>query len=254
MTVTSILLPHNRAGETLARSLPALDACLQAFAPYEILAIDASGDASPATPLVAALEAIPQLRILQLVQRARLGAALTVGIETAQGDQIVLLEPSTEYSSSEIKKLLQLLVRADLVYGRARRTGWAKAWRRVARIPRWALLGLEVRDPECMFWAARAEALAGLDLPRGMYRYLPNLVASRGYRVVETPCEPTSFRSSLRQVWPNPADLLAAWWLTRRPTHVGFREITSSADSASQYRGRASLIELNPPSSRRKSA
>ncbi len=73
-----------------------------------------------------------------------------------------------------------------------------------------------MRDPECLVWAARREAVAGVELPCGMYRYLATLVAARGFRVGEITV-PTPGRSvALSDGWPNPGDLLAAWWLKRR--------------------------------------
>ena len=115
-----------------------------------------------------------------------------------------------------MSSLLDELVRADLVVGRPVRHGVRKTLHRLTRIPRWCLLGLEVRDPECLVWAARREAISGLQLPRGMYRYLATLVAARGYRVGEVTV-PTQGRSiALSDGLANPFDLLAAWWFKRR--------------------------------------
>ncbi|QDU94661.1 glycosyltransferase family 2 protein [Lignipirellula cremea] len=254
MTVTSILIPHSGAGGRLADQLPMLCTHLAAAVPYEILAIDAAGATQAAPELLALAETLPALRIFQLQAKASLAAALSVGIEASQGDRLALLEAGRRYRPDELQHLFRSLSRADLVYGRTRRRGWSKAWLRVARIPRWLLLGLQVRDPDCRFWAARKEALAGLNLPRGMYRYLPNLVAARGFRVAETVCEPSSTQDALDDGWPNPGDLLAAWWLVRRTKPVEFREITIEDRSDGHDRRRANILELPSQLSRRKSA
>src|SRR5437868_14043031 len=100
--------------------------------------------------------------------------------------------------------------------GRRKSTGFRKLYERVARIPRWLLLGLESHDPDCLLWAARREAVADISLMAGMARYLPAIVANRGYRVCEAYIEHTGPRQLLQDVAPNPGDLLAAWWHCRR--------------------------------------
>jgi hypothetical protein len=127
----------------------------------------------------------------------------------------VAIEPGP-YLPSQIPSLVAGLNRADLVVGRRRRTGLAKLMHRIGRIPRWLLLGLDAHDPDCLFWAARCEALAGISLARGMGRYLPWLVARRGFRVCEQYVQHSGAHHRLQDLAPNPLDLLAAWWLCRR--------------------------------------
>jgi hypothetical protein len=156
------------------------------------------------------------VRLLRLTPACGLSAALTAGVALATGDCVVTLPAGELCSPGLLASLLDELVRADLVVGRPARQGIAKTLHRLARIPRWLVLGLEVRDPECLVWAARREAIAGLQLPRGMYRYLATLVAARGYRVAEVTV-PTPGRSvTLSDGFPNPGDLLAAWWFKCR--------------------------------------
>ena len=157
-----------------------------------------------------------RVRLLRLAPACGLSAALTAGLAVVRGDYVVTL-PAGELCSQELlTSLLDELVRADLVVGRPWRQGVAKALHRLARIPRWLLLGLEVRDPECLVWAAHREAIDGLQLPQGMYRYLATLVAARGYRVAEVTVATHGRSVALSDGWPNPCDLLAAWWIKRR--------------------------------------
>jgi glycosyltransferase involved in cell wall biosynthesis len=157
-----------------------------------------------------------RIRVLNFTPACGLSAALSAGLALASGDIIVTLPAGDGSVGAIIQLLLEELVRVDLVVGRPHRQGVHKLFHRLARIPRWLLLGLEVRDPECLVWAARREAVAGVELPCGMYRYLATLVAARGYRVGEITV-PTPGRSvMLSDGWPNPGDLLAAWWFKRR--------------------------------------
>jgi glycosyltransferase involved in cell wall biosynthesis len=183
---------------------------------YEVIVVDDASVPDNLSLLADSIASVAQVQLLRLDRTCGLSAALTVGIQAARGQYLVNLPAGKLASSDLIDPLLEGLVRADLVVGRPRRIGWRKAIHRLARIPRWFVLGLEVRDPECQVWAARREALDGLQLPRGMYRYLATLVAARGYRVGELTV-PTSGRSvQLSDGLANPGDLLAAWWLKRR--------------------------------------
>jgi hypothetical protein len=107
---------------------------------------------------------------------------------------------------------LERLTRADLVYGKRPRHGLAKLWQRVVRVPRWLLLGLEVRDPNCLYWAARREAVARLDLSGELHRHIATLVAARGFRVDEAPVH-----DDRRWWWEfsRPSALFTAWRLSR---------------------------------------
>jgi hypothetical protein len=151
--------------------------------------------------------------------------ALAAGIAAARGEVLIVSEAGEQYPPDQILVLLAQLARADLVFGRRRLGAWAKLVHRLARIPRWLLLGLEVRDPDCLFWAAHREAVEGLQLTRGMYRYVPWLVAVRGFRVSETYVEHRPQPRRWRDSRPNPGDLLAAWWLSRRSRSPAVREM-----------------------------
>jgi glycosyltransferase involved in cell wall biosynthesis len=183
---------------------------------YELIVIDDASPPGSLDQLQGLVHTQQRLRLMKLSPACGLSAALTVGLATVQGDFVVTLPAGDLDSATLIPLLLDELVRADLVVGRPVRHGVRKTLHRLLRIPRWFLLGLEVRDPECLVWAARREAIAGLQLPRGMYRYLATLVAARGYRVgevtVPTPCRSTA----LSDGFSNPLDLLAAWWFKHR--------------------------------------
>jgi hypothetical protein len=127
----------------------------------------------------------PSIRALSVARDAGLSAALAAGIAAARGDVLIAVEASRQYLPEQIEWLLKRLVRADLIIGRRTRGPLAKLALGVMQLPRRVLLGLEVRDPDCLFWAARREAVADLPLAAGMHRFLGSLVATRGYRVTE---------------------------------------------------------------------
>jgi dolichol-phosphate mannosyltransferase len=217
MTRVSLLIAQRNAASLVAGQVPiACRALHRLTGDYEVIVVDDSSIPDNFALLASALESVPQLQLLRLDRPCGLSAALTAGIHAARGQYLVNLPAGDQASVQLLQPLLEDLVRADLVVGRPRRVGWRKAIHRLMRIPRWCLLGLEVRDPECQVWAARREALDGLHLPRGMYRYLATLVSARGYRVGEITVPTTGRSVQLSDGCANPGDLLAAWWLKRR--------------------------------------
>jgi hypothetical protein len=147
--------------------------------------------------------------------------AIVAGVRAARGQAVAVIEPGERYPAAQMSGLLRGLSRADFVCGRRRRHGWPKLAERMARLPRWLLLGLDARDLGCLFWAARREVFNDLQLVPRFVRHLPALVARQGYRVdsmyVEerTPLRPSGAAGPLdRPEAPHvaSANLLSAWW------------------------------------------
>jgi hypothetical protein len=149
--------------------------------------------------------------------------AIVAGLRAARGEAVVVIEPGDRYPIAQLPLLLRGLSRADMVCGRRRRRGWSKLAERIGRFPRWLFLGLDTRDPDCLFWAARREAFNALQLLPRLIPYLPSLVARQGYRVdsVYISERPTAqARSAGEPCAPapraTPASIFAAWWTCRR--------------------------------------
>jgi glycosyltransferase involved in cell wall biosynthesis len=180
----TVLIPQRNAHQRVAGLLPRLESVLgEMSGTYEVIVID-DGSPPPAQQSLRQLQSLhPCLRLLRLDRRAGSGAALTAGIAAARGQVIVAIDLHGRYSLDDVPRLIQRLSRADAVFG-YRRAGYAaRALRAVLQLPRRLARGLLVRDPRCLFWAARHEALEGLELSGGRYRLLPEIVALSGYRV-----------------------------------------------------------------------
>lgn len=213
----SVIIPQRDRGDEVRRQLPALSSALaQLGEPYEILVIDDGSAPETLRLLNKLLDECHALRVLRLNQPSGASVAISAGLRAARGEVLIATEPGECYPAEQIPEMVAWLRRADLVVGRRRRDGLAKLRERFARLPRWLILGLESHDPDCLFWVARREVLADVTLGAGMVRYLPALVARRGYRVCETYVEHEGDKQRLQDVPPNLGDLLAAWWHCRR--------------------------------------
>jgi dolichol-phosphate mannosyltransferase len=213
----SVIIPQRNRADEVRRQLPPLTAALDGFgASYEIIIVD-DGSAHAALRLMEKLlSQFHSLRLLRLDQQAGVSVALTAGIRAARGDILVAVESGDAYPPKQITKLVEGLQRADFLAGRRRQIGLAKLWHRFARIPRWLFLGLDGHDPDCLFWAARREVFTDINLSAGAARYLPALVARRGFRACEIYVDHRGNRRPLQDVRPSPGDLLSAWWYCRR--------------------------------------
>jgi glycosyltransferase involved in cell wall biosynthesis len=247
MAEVTALIAQRNAGHIVARQVPKVRRVLEGLtSSYEMIVIDDASDPSSLRPLEALLEAEPGLRLLKFAPACGLSAALTAGLAAAEGTYVVTVPAGDDCTPELIESLLEELVRSDLVVGRPVRRGLAKVFHRIARIPRWLLLGLEVRDPECLVWAARREALVGLQLPCGMYRYLATLVAARGFRVGEITIPTTGRSVRLSDGVPNPGDLLAAWWFKRRWRQYERVVVAGAAGGGSRLRAAGLAVSVLP--------
>jgi hypothetical protein len=151
--------------------------------------------------------------------------AIVAGVRAARGQAVAVIEPGERYPVAQLAGMLRGLSRADFVCGRRRRQGWPKLAERMARLPRWLLLGLDARDPGCLFWAARREVFNDLQLVPRFVRHLPALVARQGFRVDSTYVEERAMARMAGVAAPAgqsdaphvaSANLLSAWWTCRK--------------------------------------
>jgi hypothetical protein len=152
--------------------------------------------------------------------------AIVAGLRAARGEAVVVVEPGERYPLSQLPLLLRALSRADFVCGRRRRRGWSKLIERVARVPRWLLLGQHIRDPDCLFWAARREVFNGLQVLPRLVRHLPSLVARQGFRVDNVYVEERLVSRAAGKIGSEalhadpphvaPAGVFSVWWTLRK--------------------------------------
>jgi glycosyltransferase involved in cell wall biosynthesis len=224
----SVIIPQQERGDEVRRQLPALAAALDQFAkPYEIIVVDDGSAHATLRLLEKLLSDFPSLRLLRLDDPVGVSVALTAGVRAARGEVLIAIEPGDAYPPHQISKFIDGLQRADFMAGRRRQVGLAKLWHRITRLPRWLLLGLDGHDPDCLFWAARREVLADITLSPGTARYLPALIARRGFRACETYVDYRGNWRPLQDVHSSAGDLLAAWWHCRRWCNSAAYELTA---------------------------
>jgi glycosyltransferase involved in cell wall biosynthesis len=158
--------------------------------PYEIVFVnDGSRDGT-----LARLEALqttdPRLRIVDLDGNFGEAAALSAGFAQARGRIVVTLDGDGQNDPADIPRLLaELTLGIDVVSGRRHERKEAFL-RRVlpSRVANWLIArlgGVPVHDCGCGLKVYRREVLAGVQLPRGMNRFLPAILGVDATRVRE---------------------------------------------------------------------
>jgi len=239
----SAIVPYREASDEMPRQTARVAEVLCGFGrPFEILLVeDGPSGGEPAAPIELDQNALPAVRLLRLDRRGGLSAALSAGIAAARGEVLLAMAPGDQYRAEQIGWLVERLSRADLVVGRRPRPRWMKGWLAASQLPRRLFLGLDARDPDCLFWAARREAVERLTLSAGMHRFLAPLVAARGYRVCEIHVDAAgpSRGAEHRLLSEESGSLLAAgnllytWWQRRNARPIEAREAPPHSVSAS---------------------
>ena len=132
-----------------------------------------------------------RVKVIRFKRNFGKAAALSAGFHFAKGDEIVTMDADLQDDPQEIPKLLEELRKEkDLIVG----------WKRDRKDPSGrkfnsgvfnglvrALTGVDVHDSDCNFRAMKSQVAQSLNLYAGMYRYIPSLAQSKGFRVGEVP-------------------------------------------------------------------
>ncbi len=159
--------------------------------PFEVIFVDDGSRDGGDAVLAALARDHEEVRVVRLRSNFGKGAALTAGFREARGDVVITIDADLQDDPAEIPRLLAALDEgADLVSGwkRERSDPWGKrAASRVFNGAARRASGLDLHDLNCGFKAYRADVVRALAIPGEMYRFIPVIAASEGFRVREIP-------------------------------------------------------------------
>jgi glycosyltransferase involved in cell wall biosynthesis len=155
---------------------------------WEVLFVD-DGSTDRTLELLKQMQrTFPQVRVARFKQNLGQTAAMAAGFRLAQGDAVVTLDGDLQNDPAEVPRLATLLKDWDVVCGvRVRRQDgpWKRFSSRIANgFRNWATRD-NIVDTGCTLKAYRREAVANLELYKGMHRFLPTLLKMRGCRVTQ---------------------------------------------------------------------
>jgi glycosyltransferase involved in cell wall biosynthesis len=174
-------------------------------------------------------------------------AAMAAGFRLARGEAIVTIDADLQNDPMEIPLLAAMLNDWDLVCGvRTRRkdTLWKRISSRIGNGFRNWVTGDNIIDTGCTLKAYQRECLDGLELYRGMHRFLPTLIKMRGFRVTQVPVShhPRLAGETKYGTWGRLVkgfeDVLAVRWMKRN--YIAFESNLQliEPDSAGQQKAR----------------
>ena len=131
-----------------------------------------------------------RIRIAHFEKNLGQTAAMAAGFRLARGEVVATLDADLQNDPMDIPRLAGMLKDWDVVCGvRTRRkdTRWKRISSRIGNGFRNWVTGDNIVDTGCTLKAYRRECLDGLELYKGMHRFLPTLIKMRGYRVTQVP-------------------------------------------------------------------
>jgi glycosyltransferase involved in cell wall biosynthesis len=188
----SVVVPAFNEEESLGEFYKILSANLAKLdKDYEIVFVDDGSTDSTLGVLKKFAAKDEKVRIFSFRKNRGKAEALTVGFKMAKGDYIVTLDADLQDRPEEIKKLLDKAKEGfDLVSGWRKDRKDAFKTRLSSQFFNFimsAFWGVHLHDYNCGLKFYKKEAAKSLNLYGGMHRFIPLLVAEKGFEVAEIP-------------------------------------------------------------------
>ena len=227
----SAVVPVFNEEESLEKFYSVLIPNLEKLGAYEVVFIDVGSTDSSLSLMKKLAAKNKQIRIFSFRKNQGKAEALTLGFKMAKGDYIVTLDADLQDRPEEIKNLLDKLKEGfDVV------SGWKKNRKdslktilssRLFNSTLSAIWGVHLHDYNCGLKVYTKDAAKSLNLYGGMHRFIPLLVASKGFEITEVPVihEKRKYGKSkygFSKIFKEAPDMLTILFLTRfakRPLH-----------------------------------
>lgn len=192
MTKLSCVVPAFNEAESLPHLWAALEPVLRSFPAWEVIIVS-DGSTDRTVQIARDLtQRESRIRVVDLRNNQGKSAALMAGFAAAEGDVVVTLDADLQDDPQEIPKLVAALDEHDVdMVG-----GWkqkrhdpvlkvvsSKVFNALAN----RAMGTHFRDLNCGLKAYRRPVIESLDLYGDLYRFIPLLATSRGWRAIELP-------------------------------------------------------------------
>ncbi|MBS3772878.1 MAG: glycosyltransferase family 2 protein [Candidatus Thermoplasmatota archaeon] len=185
----SMVIPVYNEARNVQPLYESLTEALEDMGDYEIVFVDDGSTDTTMEEIRRLHEQDGRVRCVSLRRNFGKTPALMAGFAHADGDVVITLDGDLQNDPRDLPAMVELLEDYDVVSGwrHDRKDKWLskKLPSRVSNaISRW-LTGLELHDFNCGLKAYKKEALEDIVLYGEMHRYIPAVLAWKGYRVGE---------------------------------------------------------------------
>ncbi len=191
----SLVIPVYNEEQNLVRLYPKLKEVLDKLGKeYEIIFVDDGSTDRSFRILEKFSHENPQVKIIKFRRNFGQTAAISAGFEEAKGEIVITIDSDLQNNPEDIPKLLEKMDEGyDLV------SGWRKNRKdpllrkkipsKLSNFLTRKLTGVNIHDSGCTLKAYRRESLKGIELYGEMHRFIPAIVAWKGFKVSEVEVE-----------------------------------------------------------------
>lgn len=229
--ILSVVIPVKDEAKNIEPLAEELTAALnQQSWPWECIWVDDGSTDQTLDALEALAQRNSNHRYISFEKNAGQSAALFAGFQDSRSPILATLDGDGQNDPSDIPQLVTMIQsgKFHMVNGyRQKRqdTLVRKLEGRIANTFRNWVTGNVVRDVGCSTRVFRRECIEFLPIFQGMHRFLPTLVAMRGFRVTEVPVNHRQRKYGVTKygindrLWVGLVDTLGVLWLKKRGFH-----------------------------------
>ena len=200
--------------------------------PYEIIFVD-DGSTDSSFDLMEDIHSRDkEVKVIKFRRNFGQSSAILAGFDHAEGDIIITMDADMQNDPKDIPKLLEKINEGyDVVSGwRADRKDPFLSKKLPSKLSNWLarkMTGVNIHDSGCTLKAYKGKALRNLELYGEMHRYIPALLARKGFRITEVKVthNPRKFgetKYGVRRLFHGLLDLInIKFWnqYSKRPLH-----------------------------------
>lgn len=190
----SIIIPVYNEEESLYPLYKKIKAMLsKSIKSYEIMFIDDGSSDKSLENLKSLQKKDKCIRIIVFRKNFGQSAAISAGFSNAKGNMLIVMDADLQNEPNDIPKLLKKMSEGyDVVSGWRYDREDPLSKKIPSRISNWMhkkLTGLDINDSGCSLKAYKREAVEDLELYGEMHRYIPALIAAKGFKIGEIKVE-----------------------------------------------------------------
>ena len=155
---------------------------------YEIVLIDDGSTDNTYNAMNQIAEKFDCIKIVKFKKNYKKSAAYMAGFKESCGDIIITMDADLQDDPNEIEKMINLIGNYDAIVGWKENRMDSISKTLPSKIFNWInkkLFGINLKDNDSGFRAIKKEAANELNLYGDLYRFMPALLASKGYRITE---------------------------------------------------------------------